>query len=161
MLSLDIPFDLSDLDVVDTFDNVAGKILHSLQTLDGHSQQQSYGAGRTAQKPDMSYRASQSNMAHPLAAHNATSHQLAILVDGRFTRADAFVFGVVGIYIFNWAKNALAKEPVALRLLGSIIDCLGLCYLAITPLHNIGRIGNRQSNGVKVSDTCPSVIAAH
>src|SRR5438309_1256336 len=61
----------------------------------------------------------------------------------------ALVLAAVALVVLHWSEDLRAEEPVALRLEGSVVDGLGLLHLAVRPLADLLRRGERDSDGGK------------
>src|SRR3990167_2858094 len=94
---------------VNILDDITGKVSYTFQILYCHTQQQADSARRPAQKPNVSYRASQADMPHTFAPDNTLGHKSPAFINGRFAAAQALIFSVVGINILYRTKNAFAK----------------------------------------------------
>ena len=61
-------------------------------------------------------------MTHAFAANNAFSDELTVFINGSFAATNTFVFSVVRVDVFDWAKNSLTEQAVALRFLGTVVN---------------------------------------
>jgi hypothetical protein len=73
----------------------------------------------------------QANVAHALPAHNALGNQLAVLVNGSFTAANSFIFGIVGVNVLNRPEDTLTEQAIAFRLLSTVVNGFRLGNLAM------------------------------
>ena len=69
-------------------------------------------------------------MAHTFATHFLFGHFDTATVTHDTFVADALVLSAVAFIVLDRTEDALAEEAVTLGLVGSIVDCLGLEYLA-------------------------------
>ena len=84
------------------------------------------------------------DMSHALAAYFLLSHfHTATLAHDTFI-ADTFIFTAMALIVLGRAKNALAEQTIALRFIGTIVDCFRFEHFAGRDLHNL--IGRRQTN---------------
>src|SRR5260370_27821670 len=81
----------------------------------------------------MCHRHRELDVAHPLAAHLGECHLHAAAVADHPAVADALVLAAVALPVLHGAENALAEQPVALRLEGAVVDSLRLRDLAPPP----------------------------
>ena len=91
-------------------------------------------------------------MPHPLATHDRLGDKFTILIYCSFAAAHTLKLAVVWVDIFDWAKNSLTKQAIALRLLGSIVNRLRLGYFAVAPLEDILGAGDGQAYRIKIGD---------
>ena len=78
----------------------------------------------------MHHRNDQRDMAHALAAHLLLGHlHAAAVADDAFV-ADALVLTAVALVILHRAENPFAEQTVALGLVGTVVNGLGLQHLA-------------------------------
>src|SRR5581483_5729955 len=142
-------------------DDIGGKVCHALEVLYRHAQQKAHSGWRAAQEPDVCYRRCQGNVAHALAADNRTCHQLAVLIDGSFARADALIFCVVRIDVLDRSKYTFTEQTVTLRLLGPIVDGLGFGHLTVAPLQNVGGAGDGKTHCVELGNIRTWIVPTH
>ena len=100
----------------------------------------------------MRNRGGQANVPHPLATHDRLGDKLTILIYCSFAAAHTLELAVVWVDIFDWAKNSLTKQAIALRLLGSIVNRLRLGDFAVAPLEDILGAGDGQAYRIKIGD---------
>ena len=91
-------------------------------------------------------------MPHPLATHDRLGDKFTILIYCSFAAAHTLELAVVWVDIFDWAKNSLTKQAIALRLLGSIVNRLRLGDFTVTPLEDILGAGDGQAYRIKIGD---------
>src|SRR5207247_115097 len=94
----------------------------ALQRAGRHIQQQADPAGHALEVPDVADRRRQFNVPHALAADLGAGHFHAAAVADDALEADALVLAAVALPVFLGPEDALAKEPVALRLQGPVVD---------------------------------------
>ena len=82
-------------------------------------------------------------MPHALTAHHAFGNELTVFIHRHFAAAHTLQLAIVRVDIFDWAKNTLTKQAIALWLLGAVVDCLWLGYFAVAPFQDVFRAGNR------------------
>ena len=137
---------------VNVEDDIGSKVRDLLEVAHRNAEQKAHCTGRAAHKPNMRNRGGQANVPHPLAAHDRLSDKLAILVYCSFAAAHTLELAVVWVDIFDWAKNTLTKQAIALRLLGSIVNRLRLGDFAVAPLEDILGAGDGQAYRIKIGD---------
>src|SRR5204863_10113102 len=102
------------------------------------------------EEPDVRDRRGQVDMAHALAANlGARDLDAAALADDPLV-ADALVLAAVALPVLGGAEDALAEEPVLLRLERAVVDRLGLGHLAVGPALDLLRRGQRDANRVEI-----------
>ena len=83
-----------------------------------------------AEIPDVHHRNHQRDVSHALAAHLLLGHlHAAAVADDAFV-ADALVLTAVALVILHRAENPFAEQTVALGLVGTVVNGLGLQHLA-------------------------------
>ncbi len=113
--------------------DVALEVQHLLEFLERHVEQGADPRRQRAQEPDMRDRRGQIDMAHPLAPDFGLNHFDAAFLADHAAMAHALVLAAVALVVLGRAENLGAKEPVALRLEGPVVDGLGLLDLAVRP----------------------------
>src|SRR5204862_7577119 len=89
------------------------------------------------EEPDVAHGRGQVDMAHALAAHLLAGHlDAAALADDALV-ADALVLAAVALPVLRGSEDALAEEPVLLRLQRAVVDRLGLGDLARRPVTDL------------------------
>src|SRR5204862_3346923 len=104
------------------------------------------------EEPDVAHGRGQVDMAHALAAHLLAGHlDAAALADDALV-AYALVLPAVALPVLGGTEDALAEEPVLLRLQRAVVDGLRLGDLSRGPGPDL--LGRRQSDldGVEVID---------
>src|SRR5207344_2493785 len=97
-------------------------------------------------------RAGQLDVAHPLATDLAPGHLHAALVADDALVADPLVLAAVALPVLGRTEDALVEQPVLFRLERPVVDGLGLGDLALRPLPDLVRAGERDADGVEVID---------
>ncbi len=133
------PFDVTRID-----DDVALVVDYRVELLRRQTQQIADLVGERAEIPDMSHGHNQLDMAHALAAHFLLGHLNSAAVADDALVADAFIFAAMTLIVFNGTKDALTEEAVAFRLVGTVVDGLGLEHFAARLLENL--LGRSQAD---------------
>src|ERR1051325_430119 len=103
----------------------------------GGVEQVADSAGDALEEPDVGDRRGEVDVPHALAAHLLPRHlDAAALADDSLV-ANALVLAAVALPVLRRAEDALAEEPVALRLERPVVDGLGLRDLARRPVANL------------------------
>jgi hypothetical protein len=84
-------------------------------------------------------------VAHPLTAHFLLRYFYAATVTHDTLIPDPFVLSAGTLIILNGTKNTLAEQAISFRLVGAVIDGLGLQHLAIAPFEDA--VGGSQTDG--------------
>ena len=129
--------------------HVALEVQHLLELLERHVDQGADARGQRAQKPDVGDRRGQIDMAHPLAPHLGLDHFDAALLAHHAAMAHALVLAAVALVVLGRTENLGAKEPVALRLEGAVVDGLRLLDLAVRPRPDHLRRRDRNADGIE------------
>src|SRR5216110_2200801 len=106
---------------------------HALEVAQGHVEQVAHGRRQRLEEPDVRHRHRELDVAHTLAAHLGQRDLDATAVADDAAVADALVLAAVALPVLYRAENALAEQPVALRLERPVVDGLGLGDLAPRP----------------------------
>src|SRR5213593_3008267 len=106
---------------------------HPLEIAQRHVEHVAHRRGQGLEEPDVRHRHRELDVAHPLAPHLGERHFHAAAVADHAAVADALVLAAMALPILHRAEDALAEQPVALRLEGAVIDGLGLGHLAPRP----------------------------
>src|SRR5207249_190506 len=107
---------------------------------------------RALEVPDVTHRARQLNVAHPLPADLRAGDLDAALVADDALVANPLVLAAVALPVLGGTEDALVEEAVLLRLERAVVDRLGLGYLALGPLPDLVRAGERDTDGREVID---------
>src|SRR5437870_7798643 len=104
-----------------------------LEIAQRHVEQVAHGRRQRLEEPDVRHRHRELDVTHALAAHlgQGDLHPAAVADDAAV--ADALVLAAVTLPVLHRAENALAEQPVALRLERPVVDGLGLGDLAPRP----------------------------
>src|SRR5207249_2537939 len=115
-----------------------GREVQDLLELARRDVEQVADAARDAlEEPDVRDRRGQVDVAHALAAHLLAGHlDAAALADDALV-ADALVLAAIALPVLGRTEDALAEEPVALRLERAVVDGLGLGHLAGRPIPDL------------------------
>src|SRR5207247_9042993 len=106
---------------------------HPLQVPQRHVEQVAHRRGQGLEEPDVCHRHRELDVPHALAPHLGERHLHAAAVADHAAVADALVLAAVTLPVLHRAQDALAEQPVALRLEGPVVDGLGLGDLAPRP----------------------------
>src|SRR5438105_3154841 len=106
---------------------------HALEVAQGHVEQVAHGRRQRLEEPDVRHRHRELDVAHALAAHlgQRDLHPAAVADDAAVADAPGLAAGTLPV--LHRAENALAEQPVPLRLEGPVVDGLGLRDLAPRP----------------------------
>ena len=110
-----------------------GKVKDTLQASGRKVEQQSNPAGYAPGKPDMTQRACQLNMPHPLPANLGACYLNAAFITDYPLKPYPLIFAAGTFEVLGRAKDSLAEEAVPLRFQRAVVDCLRLGYLTIGP----------------------------
>ena len=94
-------------------------------------EQGAYLVGQGAEEPDMSHRNSEFDVSHTLTAHFLLCYLDTATVADNALITNAFIFATVAFPVACGTENALAEQTVALRLVGAVVDSLGLGDFAV------------------------------
>src|SRR5205085_6398707 len=89
---------------------------------------------------------------HALAAHLGTGHLDAAALTHDALVPDALVLAAIALPVLGRTEDALAEEPVLLRLERAVVDGLGLGDLARAPRANLLGGGEADLDGVEIVD---------
>src|SRR4029077_10249609 len=130
--------------VVDVRDDRRGEVEDLLELARRDVEQVADAARDALEEPDVRDRRGQVDVAHALAAHLLPRHlDAAALADDALV-ADALVLPAVALPVLRRTEDALAEEPVPLRLERAVIDRLRLRDLARRPVADL--LTRRQSD---------------
>src|SRR6185503_14268942 len=138
--------------LVDRGDDVQGEVQDPLEVAGADVEQDAQTAGRALEVPDVADRAGQLDMAHPLPADLGPRHLDTALVADDALVADALVLAAVALPVPRGTEDALVEEAVLLRLERAVVDGLGLRHLALRPLPDLVRAGERDTDRREVVD---------
>src|SRR5205085_1792261 len=109
-------------------------------------------ARHALEEPDVRDGRGQVDVSHALAAHLLARHlDAAALADDALV-PDALVLAAVALPVLRRTENALAEEPVALRLERAVVDGLRLGYLARGPVADLLAGRKPDSNRIEIVD---------
>src|SRR5205807_10476833 len=104
------------------------------------------------EEPDVRDGRCEVDVPHALATHLLARHlDAAALADDALV-ADALVLAAVALPVARRPEDALAEEPVALRLERAVVDRLRLRYLAGGPVADLLAGRKPDANGVEIVD---------
>src|SRR2546422_9940308 len=106
---------------------------HPLQVPQGHVEEVPHRRRQRFEEPDVRHGDGQLDVPHALAPHLGERHLDAAAVADHAAVADALVLAAVALPVLDRAEDALAEQPVPLRLEGAVVDGLGLGHLAPGP----------------------------
>src|SRR5262249_31451721 len=107
---------------------------------------------RALEVPDVADGAGQLDVAHPLAADLRAGDLDAALVADDALVANPLVLAAVALPVLRRTEDALVEQTILFRLEGPVVDGLGLGDLALRPLANLVRAGERDADRVEVVD---------
>ena len=126
-------------------DDVALVVDNRLQLLGGDAQQVADFRRQRTEVPDVHHGNDQRDVAHALAAHLLLGHLHTATVADDALVADALVLAAVALVVLHRAEDALAEKTVALGLVGTIVNGLGLEHLTARLGQNL--FGRGQADG--------------
>src|SRR2546425_1232614 len=106
---------------------------HPLEIPQRHVEQIAHRRRQRLEEPDVRHRDGELDVPHALAPHLGQRHLDATAVADHAAVPDALVLAAVALPVLHRAEDALAEQPVPLRLEGAVVDGLGLRYLAPRP----------------------------
>src|SRR5690606_34380072 len=130
--------------LVDRGDHVRGEVDDLLEVLGRQVQQVAQARGHALEVPDVGDGSSELDVAHPLAADLRAGHLDAAALADDALEADALVLAARAFPVPGGAEDALAEEPVLLRLEGAVVDGLRLLDLTVRPTADV--VGRRQAD---------------
>ena len=125
-------------------DHVGREVDDLLEILRGQIEQITQPGRDTLEVPDVGYRCSQFDMAHPLATHLGASDLDAATLADDALEAHPLVLAAVALPVASRSEDLLAEEAILLRLEGAVVDGLRLLHLAVGPIANI--VGGGQAD---------------
>src|SRR6185437_10938821 len=114
-------------------DDVVGVIDDLLEITQGDVEHVPHGTGKRLEEPDVRHRHGELDVAHALAAHARQRDLHAAPVADYAAIADALVLAAMAFPVLDRAEDALAEEPILLRLERPVIDGLRLGDLTPGP----------------------------
>ena len=98
------------------------------------------------QEPDVRDRRGERDVAEALAAHLGLDHLDAALLAHDPAVLHALVLAAVALVVLHRPEDLRAEQAVPLRLEGAVVDRLGLLHLAVRPLADLLRAGQRDAD---------------
>jgi hypothetical protein len=144
--------DLRDLHVLlpGAHHRVGRVVDHLLQVAQRHPQQVAHLRGERLEEPDVGDRHGELDVPHPLAPHLGQRDLHAALVADHPAVADPLELPAVALPVLDRSEDALAEEPVPLRLEGAVVDGLGLGHLPEAPRTDLIGRGDLHLDEVEV-----------
>src|SRR6201999_1460458 len=117
----------------DPRDHRRGEVQDLLELLGSHVEQVADPRRDALEEPDVAHRGGEVDVAHALTAHLGPRdlHAAALTHDALVT--DALVLTAVALPVLGRTEDALAEQPVLLRLQRAVVDRLRLRDLARAP----------------------------
>ncbi len=138
--------------LVDVGDDVEREVQDALEVARADVEQDAQARRRALEVPDVADRAGELDVAHPLATHLRARDLDATLVADDALVADPLVLAAVALPVLGRTEDALVEEAVLLRLERAVVDRLGLRDLALRPLPDLVRAGERDTDRAEVID---------
>ena len=126
-------------------DNILLVIDDGIELLGGQSQQIAHLVGQAAEIPDVGYGHHQLDVAGTLAADLLLGDLYTTTVADDTLIANALVLTAGTLVVLGRTEDALTEQSVALRLVGSVVDGLGLGHLAERTLEDF--LGRSEPDG--------------
>ncbi len=138
--------------LIDVGDDVQREVEDALEVARADVEQDAQARRGALEIPDVADRAGQLDVAHPLATDLAARDLDAALVADDALVADALVLAAVALPVLGRTEDALVEETVLLRLERPVVDGLGLRDLALRPLPDLVRAGERDTDRAEIID---------
>ena len=138
--------------LIDVGDDVQREVQDPLEVARADVEQDAEPARRALEVPDVADRARELDVTHPLAADLAAGDLDATLVADDALVADPLVLAAVALPVLRRTEDALVEETVLFRLERPVVDGLGLRHLALRPLPDLVRAGERDTDRAEVID---------
>jgi hypothetical protein len=122
----------------------------ALQVLGRESKQVGDLVREALEEPDVYNGYNKTNVAHALATNLLLGYLDTTTVTYNTLITDTLVLATVTFVILYWAKNALTEKTISFRLVGTVVNGLGLKHLTIAAFQDIVRGTQADSDGVKV-----------
>src|SRR5690606_7910151 len=122
-----------------------------LQVTQRHAEQVAHLARQRLEEPDVRDRHGQLDVPHALAAHLRQRDLDAALVADVAADTNALELPAVAFPVLDRTEDALAEEPVTLRLERPVVDGLRLRHLAVAPAPDLLRGSDLQLDEVEVA----------
>ena len=114
-------------------DDVRGVVDHLLEIPQLHPEQIAHLRGKRLEEPDMRHRHRELDVAHSLAPNLRKRDLDPALVTYVTAVPDPLELPAVALPVLDRSEDALAKEAIAFRLEGPVVDRLRLGDLSVTP----------------------------
>jgi hypothetical protein len=124
------------------------EVKHPFDVAQGHVEHHAQAARQALQEPDMSDRAGQFDVRHPLATNLGQRHFDATFLADDATMLEPLVLAAKTLVVLDRAKNLGAEQTVTLRLEGPVVDRLRLLHFAVRPRADLVRRG--KANGDRI-----------
>src|SRR5262249_38646104 len=115
-------------------------------------------AGQPLEKPDMRAGTRQFDVAQAFAAHARECDFHAAFVADHAAVLHALVLAAQALPVLRGPEDSRAKQSVALRLEGPIVDGLGLGDFAVGPAPDLFRRSQRNTDGIEIRYQICSIV---
>ena len=133
-------------------DDGAGEVQNLLKLLRRNVQKVAQTRRGALEVPDVAHGRGQLDVAHALAAHLGAGDLHAAALADDALEANALVLAAGALPVLGGTEDLLAVQAVLLRLQGTVVDGLGLLYLAARPAAHVLGGSERNAQGVEVVD---------
>src|SRR4029079_12099830 len=137
---------------VDVRDDVEGDVEDALEVPRADVEEDAEAARRALEVPDVADRARQVDVVHSLPTDLAARDLDAALVADDSLVANPLVLPAVALPVLGGTEDALVEETVLLRLERPVVDRLRLRHLALRPLPDLIRAGERDADRAEIVD---------
>ena len=137
---------------VDVGDDVQREVQDSLEVAGADVEQDPEPRRRALEVPDVADRARELDVAHPLTADLRAGDLDAALVADDALVPNPLVLAAVALPVLRRTEDALVEETVLLRLERPVVDRLRLRDLALRPLPDLVRAGERDTDRAEIID---------
>ena len=131
-------------------DDVGFKIEHSLDVAKRNVEHHAHTARQALQEPNVRHGTRKVNMPHAFAANLGKRHFNAALFADNAAVLEALVLAAKAFVVLHRPENLGAEEPVALRLLSTVIDRFRLLDFAVRPGMDLLRTRKTNADRVEV-----------
>ena len=138
--------------LVDVRDDVEREIEDPLEVAWADVEQDAEPARRALEVPDVADGAGELDVAHPLAPDLRASDLDAALVADDALVPDSLVLAAVALPVLGGTEDALVEQAVLLGLERAVVDRLRLRHLALRPLPDLVRAGQRDADRAEIID---------
>src|SRR5713226_7776747 len=149
-----------DRDFIGIDDHERLEVENAFEVAHGNVQQVADTAGQALEEPYVRARRSQLDVAKALATNLAERHFHAALVANHAAVLHALVLAAEALPVGDRAKNLGAKQAVAFRLEGAVIDGLRLGDFAVRPGTNFFGTRQADANGIEIGYQTGAIIRA-